>query len=127
MDCKESILSNNVYDYITDFSLENIDVREALICYESIEDYFNIVYLSRAAMPSLEADFFEYQSIPKLYGLMQLETGSGITGGAGSVFDPSSLIASGITQVQGPPLNLTGQGVVVCVIDTGERVIIMSS
>ena len=42
-------------------------------------------------------------------------------------FDPGSLIASGITQVQREPLNLTGRGVIVCVIDTGERVIIMSS
>ena len=34
-------------------------------------------------------------------------------------FDPKSLIASGITQVQRPPLNLTGQGVILCFIDTG--------
>lgn len=126
MDCKESILSNEVYDYITDYSLENVDFQQTIICYETIEDYYNIVYLNKVAMPRLEADLFEYQSVPKLYGLMQLETG-GITGGTGSVFDPGSLIASGITQVQGPPLNLTGQGVVICIIDTGERVIIMSS
>lgn len=125
MDCMENILSNEVYDYITDYSLENIDVQGALICYETIENYFNIVYFSKAALPSLEADFFEYQSIPKLYGLMQIES-ENIAGGlgngglsAGSVFDPSSLVASGITQMQGPPLNLTGQGVVVCIIDTG--------
>lgn len=120
MDCKESILSNEVYDYITDYSLENVDFQQTIICYESIEDYYNIVYLNKSAMPRLEADLFEYQSIPKLYGLMQVETGSGIIGGgAESVFDPSNLIASGITQVQGPPLNLTGQGVVVGIIDTG--------
>ncbi len=125
MDCMENVLSNEVYDYITDYSLENIDVQGTLICYETIENYFNIVYFSKAVLPSLEADFFEYQSIPKLYGLMQIES-ENIAGGvgngglsAGSVFDPSSLVASGITQMQGPPLNLTGQGVVVCIIDTG--------
>lgn len=34
-------------------------------------------------------------------------------------FDPADLIASGITQVQRPPLSLTGQGVILCFIDTG--------
>lgn len=34
-------------------------------------------------------------------------------------FDPNSLIASGITQIQREPLALTGRGVIICVIDTG--------
>lgn len=34
-------------------------------------------------------------------------------------FDPSSLINSGIIQAQRPPLSLTGNGVVICIIDTG--------
>ncbi len=42
-------------------------------------------------------------------------------------FDPTPLVRSGITQVQGGSLALTGRGVVIGFLDTGERVIIMSS
>lgn len=116
MDCKEQVLSNNVYDYITDFPIGAVENYAPNFCYADIENLYNIIYLERAAVPNLDVAFFEYQSIPKLYGLMQTGT-----------FDPTSLIASGITQIQRPPLSLTGRGVVICLIDTGERVIIMSS
>ena len=56
--------------------------------------------------------------MPKLYGLMQLSP-SGETPPGVAPFDPADLIASGITQVQRPPLSLTGQGVILCFIDTG--------
>jgi peptidoglycan/xylan/chitin deacetylase (PgdA/CDA1 family) len=56
--------------------------------------------------------------MPKLYGLMQLSP-SGETPPGVAPFDPVDLIASGITQVQRPPLSLTGQGVILCFIDTG--------
>ena len=49
---------------------------------------------------------------------MQLSP-SGETPPGAAPFDPASLIASGITQVQRPPLSLTGQGVILCFIDTG--------
>lgn len=108
MDCRERILSNNVYDYITDFPIEAITDPELTRCYANIENMYNILYIDRAIVPNTEASFFEYQTIPKLYGLMQ-------TGG----FDPASLIASGITQAQRPPLSLRGRGTIICVIDTG--------
>ena len=114
MDCREAILSDSVYDYITDYPIEDPDILQSVICYQAIDDAYNIVYLNRAGIPNMEAGFFEYQTIPKLYGLMQLGVGDST-----NVFDPSSLIASGITRVQVPPLKLTGQGVIVCVIDTG--------
>ncbi len=117
MDCKEGILSEDVYDYITDFSLEGLEAENAALCYATIDNNFNIVYFQRRVLPSLEVDYFEYQSVPKLYGLMQVETGN--NRGAGNIFDPNNLTASGITQVQGPPLNLTGRGVILCFIDTG--------
>lgn len=114
MDCRERILSNNTFDYITDFPIES-SVNPALVfCYEDIEGMYNIAYLNRSLIPDLEANFFEYQSIPKLYGLMQI----GPSGG-GDVFDPSALIASGITRVQRPPLSLTGRGTIICIADTG--------
>lgn len=108
MDCKEKILSNNVYDYITDFPIDAVESYESDFCYADIENLYNIVYINKEAVPNQDVAFFEYQSIPKLYGLMQ-------SGG----FNPTGLIASGITQIQRPPLSLTGRGVVVCIIDTG--------
>lgn len=108
MDCKEKILSNNVYDYITDFPIDAVENYEPEFCYTDIENLYNIVYINKAAVPNQDVAFFQYQNIPKLYGLMQ-------SGG----FNPTGLIASGITQIQRPPLSLTGRGVVVCIIDTG--------
>lgn len=108
MDCREMVLSNNVYDYITDFPVGAVENYEPPFCYADVEGLYNIVYINRAGIPNSEVSFFQYQSTPKLYGLMQ--TGE---------FDPISLIASGITQIQRPPLSLTGEGVVICVIDTG--------
>jgi len=108
MDCREMILSDNVYDYITDFPIGEVEGYTAPFCYADVENFYNIVYLNQSRVPNRDVSFFQYQSIPKLYGLMQ-----------NGEFDPTSLIASGITQIQRPPLSLTGRGVVICMIDTG--------
>lgn len=113
MDCRGRILSDEYFDVITDFQL-NIPVEDEVydLCYFNIENLYNIVYISRAAVRNADDYIFDYKGLPKLYGLMQQEaTGQG--------FDPNSLIVSGITQVQREPLNLTGRGVVICIIDTG--------
>ena len=117
MDCKEMILSEDTYDIITDFSASEF-LQDGTDCYESIGEEFVILYLSRLGIRSPEVDFFPYHNMPKLYGLMQLSLSDETSPGA-APFDPASLIASGITQVQRPPLNLTGQGVILCFIDTG--------
>lgn len=131
MACREQILSDQTYDYITDFPIENTGDLTPVVCYESIDDAYNIVYLNRNLVPNPETDFFEYQSIPKLYGLMQQEGGEttvgqeqpqpgGFTTAAQpQPFDPTALVASGIRQVQDQPLNLTGRGTLICFIDTG--------
>lgn len=115
MDCSadvlwERILSEETYDVITDYPLNRLDPG-GMLCYITVEERFNIVYADRNGTFDPEADFPDYQNMPKLYGLMQQEDGTR--------FDSNNLIASGITQVQRPPLNLTGRGVIVCVIDTG--------
>ena len=120
MDCREKILSNNYYDVIIGYPVNETAGENYDFCYANIENLYNVIYVNRRGIPNIEEYFFEYQTIPKLYGLMQ-------QGLSREGFDPGSLISSGITQVQREPLNLTGQGVVICVIDTGERVIIMSS
>lgn len=120
------ILSEDTYDIITDFSASEF-LRDEADCYETIGEEFLILYLSGLGIRSPEIDFFPYHNMPKLYGLMQLSpSGSSDTAPLSSdeapgtaPFDPGALIASGITQVQRPPLNLTGQGVILCFIDTG--------
>ena len=113
------ILSEDTYDIITDFS-DSEFLRDETDCYETIGEEFLILYLSGLGIRSPEIDFFPYHNMPKLYGLMQLSpSGSSDTAPLSSgeapgaaPFDPGALIASGITQVQRPPLNLTGQGVI---------------
>jgi len=120
LDCKTAILSNDYFDAITDFPIWVLEENLKNLCYASIENFYNVVYFERSLLEDTDEYFFSYRSLPKLYGLMQ----EGITVPAG--FDPNSLIASGITQIQRNPLALTGRGTVICIIDTGERVIILS-
>lgn len=62
-----------------------------------------------------------YGEIPFAYGLMQDAPAVGLPGGAGFAFDPNALAESGILEVQGEPLSLTGRGVLVGFVDTGIR------
>lgn len=117
MDCKEMILSEDTYDIITDFSASEF-LGDDNHCYERIGEDFVILYLGNLGIRDPKIDFFPYHNMPKLYGLMQLSPSDEVPPGA-APFDPADLIASGITQVQRPPLNLTGQGVILCFIDTG--------
>ena len=108
MDCKEMILSEDTYDIITDFSASEF-LGDDNNCYERIGEDFLILYLGNLGIRNPKIDFFPYHNMPKLYGLMQLSP-SGETPPGVAPFDPADLIASGITQVQRPPLSLTGQG-----------------
>ncbi len=111
MDCKERILSNNYIDGVIDFPIEGIIGGDA--CYVKLEDDYYTVYQNRQQVEILEESTFQYRYVPKLYGLMQMD----VVGS--NIFDPSSLVSSGIRQLQGAPLNLRGQGVIIAVIDTG--------
>lgn len=112
LDCREMILSNNYYDAITDYPVWALEGLQEDICHLNIDNLYNALYFERSLLRDVQDYFFSYRSVPKLFGLMQ--EGGGIGG-----FDPNSLIASGITQVQRAPLSLTGRGVVICFIDTG--------
>lgn len=112
MNCQHALLSNDYEGFITDFPVEEIRQLALDVCIVNIDDTYNIVYLTRENLAALEETTTNYQNVPNLYGLMQNEQIS-------SAFFPGSLIASGITQIQRPPLGLTGQGVIICIIDTG--------
>lgn len=129
MTCQEAILSEQTYDYVTDFSAEELPEASGLQCFIPIDERFQVLYVDNAYQPSLENNVLEYQGIPKLYGLMQIEGDEpmipatlqrdNFASRQPEPFDPAALIASGISQVQGPPLNLTGFGTLICFIDTG--------
>lgn len=112
MDCRDRILSNDYYDVIIDFPIDELRYDYFDLCSVGVDEFYNIVYINQENIRNVSNYIFDYKSVPKLYGLMQEETG-------GQAFDPSSLIVSGITQAQRAPLSLTGRGTVVCVIDTG--------
>lgn len=118
MDCKERILSNDYYDILTDFPLSFMEAANLDQCFVNIENLYSVVYLNRGELSNTNEYFYDYRAVPKLYGLMQQEMNP-------YRFDPNSMIVSGITQVQREPLRLTGRGAIVCLIDTGERVIIL--
>lgn len=111
-DCREKILSENTYDYITDFPLSGFPGFEESLCYADVDGMYYILYLDPSVALSSPVGAFQYQSMPKLYGLMQVS-------GSDNAFNPDALIVSGILQAQRQPLRLTGRGCVICFIDTG--------
>jgi hypothetical protein len=123
MDCKERILSNNYVDIITEFPIRMGADDDVDLCYTSLSDEFTIAYINRLNIPPLPENLYDYRNMPKLYGLADT-TPSGF-GVPVEPFDSSSLEAAGIIQIQRQPLSLTGNGVVLCFIDTGDSVTLL--
>ena len=109
MDCRDKILSERYFDVITNFPLEILEDSIYDLCYINIDNLYYVVYVSENNIRNVSEYVFDYKAVPKLYGLMQEDV---INQG----YDPNNLIVSGITQVQREPLNLTGRGVVICII-----------
>ena len=114
MDCKERILSNDYRDLIVDYSVRVGNESGQDLCYTEIDNLFRLVYVNKMNVPPIMDTPGEYQMIPKLFGLMPISGGS-----SSGQFDPAALTASGITQVQRQPLNLTGRGVILVCIGSG--------
>lgn len=114
MSCEEAVYSEQTYDYITDFSIENTGDLSPVFCYAKIGEKYDCVYLNSNLVPSPEKVFFPYPNMPKLYALQDTEGAA-----AGAVFQPQSLREAGILQTQQGSLQLSGQGVILCFIDTG--------
>ena len=127
MTCKERILSNDYADGVVDFPVAELITEESDACFISLDDRYSVVYQNRSLVPDLSESIYQYRYVPHLYGQMQIGGGSGIGpgenggtfSGSQAPFDPTFLVESGIRQLQGPPLNLTGRGVVIAIIDSG--------
>lgn len=116
--CKEKILSNDYADLIIDFELTeellDMDTTNLDYCYRQIDRGLGLVFTRRNQLEPIGLLNYSYQRLPNLFGLQELVTES-----VGGPFNPTPLISSGIQEVQGEPLNLTGKGTIIAFIDTG--------
>lgn len=126
IDCGEKIISDEYVDFVIDFPLEDVlggENERFDYCYQAVDSRVGILSINRNQLPDSTLLSNDYLSFPDLLGLQQetvedaLLQENGLV--AGEVFDPSPLIASGITSVQDEPLNLTGRGVILAFADTG--------
>lgn len=116
---REKIISNDFYDLVIDFRVSaGLGEELADAVFQPVDGQIGVAYVNRAVTPPMSVSNFTYPAIPKIYGLMQNRFGGN--------FDPTQLIQSGITQVQEGALGLTGRGVVIGFIDTGDGVILLS-
>ncbi len=107
--CRDRILSDAYGDLIIDFeppARELFPERIRDYCIVPVGDY-RMIYVNRSELSPFSESLYSYVNTPNLYGLMQNE------------FDPTSLIESGITGLQRPPLSLRGEGTIIAFIDTG--------
>lgn len=103
--CSEQIISE---DY-ADFFIENEQINEAKklipnVCYDIINNVYTVIYVPVSKLPKNLIEKFSYSIFPNCYGLLDID----------------SLEDSGITRIQNVPnLSLTGQGVLIGIVDTG--------
>ncbi|MBE5875517.1 MAG: peptidase [Lachnospiraceae bacterium] len=119
MDCRERILSNDYADILVDFTLPqelNYEMPGDF-CYHRIIGNLGVAYVERSGLPRIDVSTMNFNFLPKAYGLM--EEASNNPGAIRNDFDTVSLLSSGILQMQGQPLYLTGRDVTIAVIGTG--------
>lgn len=114
MDCRNAAYSNDYADAVIDFSVEGIEGDFFDTCVTPVDERFSVVHRSRMLTPDIPGNTYEYQYVPKVYGLMVDGDGVGA-----EPFNPTALVESGILSLQGAPLYLRGRNVLVAIIDTG--------
>lgn len=117
--CRNRILSNDYYDIIKDFTMPTTEPESSAVdfCIETITRDYGIIHIARTGLPLLDYVSYSYILMPVLYTPV-LDEESGQNTGMLQAYE-RSLEASGILTMQGPPLSLTGRGVLIGYIDTG--------
>ena len=112
LNCREIIMSEEYGDFILIRNLAGVNpLKLPISCEFVLNETYKVAYAKLPEDRSMLLEDAGYTAIPKLYGLM----------------DTESMEAAGILRVQTQPgLALTGKDTIVGVIDTGERVIMMS-
>lgn len=128
--CRNRILSNDYRDILLDFNVQPSIWLEQMsltpdYCEKILSKNLRILFVAASQVPPLDHVEYRYQYIPKCYGLIQDVPVLGEKA-EGGISDLSTLAEAGILAVSGPPLELTGKNVIIGILDTGERVIIMS-
>jgi len=105
--CEERIYSEDYYSVLLDFlpveRLEENGISD--YCFIKISGIVGALVMNKRELAPLSFTDYTYRFLPKLYAPMQ------------SVSFP--LLKSGILQVQQPPLELTGQNVIIGIADSG--------
>ncbi|SFR72515.1 S8 family peptidase [Anaeromicropila populeti] len=103
--CGDAIISEDYADFIVE--LENIPerLRENYdFCSNNVNDNYSIAYTPIATLPENLIHLYTYSIYPRCFGLL----------------DTGALEDSGVARIQQiPALNLTGQDVLIGIIDTG--------
>ncbi len=102
--CEENIMSEDYGDFIVEYYFpEDIQADPASYCSQVVDSRYVSFYVPKREWEPLSYGRIPYSMIPKLYALA----------------DTTSMTAAGITQVRQSALGLTGQGVLIGIIDTG--------
>ncbi|HIR00600.1 MAG TPA: S8 family peptidase [Candidatus Scybalocola faecavium] len=103
--CTDTIVSQDYADYIVEYGGNEAFIYEIYQtdCVQIFNERYGAFHLPVTSM-EMAVNLLTYSAIPKLYGLM----------------DSSSMESSGIIRLQRQPyLNLTGQDIIIGIIDTG--------
>lgn len=154
--CEEMIYSNEYADDIISFAGNINYIRERYQpgCIQVFTDRAAVIYRKRIPGQEVSIQTLGYAAIPKIYGLLSETDKDMISEGWNpggeseawnegnsseeseeqngrkecSACDISNIEEAGVLKLRRQPyFDLTGQGVIVGIVDTGERVIIMSS
>ncbi|HJA94201.1 MAG TPA: S8 family peptidase [Candidatus Eisenbergiella merdipullorum] len=119
MTCRDMILSEDFQDFLTYYILPEGTLEEEVssdaFCFVPVSGRLWSVYFNRENLPPLSFSGYQYRYVTELYGLAD----DFVWGAQGQSFDPQPLIKSGIVELQGEPLTLTGRNVVIGFADTG--------
>lgn len=106
LECKETIASENVLDYIVGNyqGEEYIRQRYQPTCYLEIDDIQAVIYQENTDTSPEQIEKYGFSAIPNVYGLMSTE----------------ALEESGVNRIRRQPgFDLYGQGVLIGFVDTG--------
>lgn len=105
MDCYGVAANDDYFEFIAEYSgvIEDVKERFGTECVIPINYRFAIVYVKRNGRSQFQSSDYQYNSIPRCFGLM----------------DSAVMEDIGVAQVRRSNLDLYGNGVVVGIIDTG--------
>lgn len=105
MNCHGIASSDDYFEFIADYSevLEDAQKRFQADCLIPVNYRFAIAYVNRKGQEQFQSADYAYNSIPRCFGLM----------------DTAVMEDVGVAQVRRAGLDLSGNGVVVGIVDTG--------